>query len=133
MNTRQYKPEQLETLRQLRSTIQQYGMHIASKPFAIFTLRAAKRKHPLEFVCASPSDHPVFNQAAIVRLYRGKVRIQFFYANTWPRPITRALVKEFGKRVEFAEKSIWGHRELLGEKARTWKEYATPSEVQSFV
>ncbi|MBI4118093.1 MAG: hypothetical protein HY455_00945 [Parcubacteria group bacterium] len=129
-----YSPEQIETLRQLRASLLLLSGYMESKPFGTFGLRPSRRKHLLEFVFVQPHGNEVFNTAAVVRLYRGKVRIQFFYANTWPRIVTRALVKEFGERVQFAEKPIWGHRELLSSgPARTWKEYADPEQIKSFI
>jgi len=65
----EYSKEQVDVLRGLRKRFFELG-------FGIYNLKRHHRKHELEFAAARSQDET--SDSAIVRLYRGKVRIQFF-------------------------------------------------------
>ncbi len=89
-----YSAEQIETLRKLRKVLKE-------KKFDIFDLR--RSKHPLEFVAVDFRDAPF--SAAIIRLYRGRVKIKFFYSiSAWHRGIIYDLKNWFGEKILFDQK-----------------------------
>jgi len=65
----EYSKEQVAVLQELRKRFFELG-------FGIYNLKRHHRKHELEFTAARSQDETF--DSAIVRLFRGKVRIQFF-------------------------------------------------------
>ena len=65
----EYSKEQVETLLELRKRFFELG-------FSIYNIKRRHRKHELEFAAARSLSETF--DSAIVRLYRGRVRIQFF-------------------------------------------------------
>lgn len=92
----EYSERQIETLQILRKRFFEQG-------FVIYNLTRRHRKHKMEFAATRSQCHS-FN-SAIVRLYRGRVRIQFFeFANPLFNVTKKAIARGLESLVLFAPK-----------------------------
>ena len=97
-----YSEEQVRTLKELRKILFEHG-------FEIHNITRRYRKHELEFV-AVKKDGTTF-ESAVVRLWRGRVRVQFLeVVRVWSKELTNTILALYGKNkkdfvpVFFAEK-----------------------------
>lgn len=92
-----YHRRQIEDLEKLRRILGEKG-------FLIFDLK--RRKHPREFMAVQPTAFP--RSAALVGLYRGKVRVRFYYLKqAWGNDIVQDIISWFGNRVCFAKDPVY--------------------------
>ena len=93
----EYSKGQVEALAELRKRFFERG-------FTIFNLKKKHRKHEAEFVAVIIPENP--HSSAVVRLYRGKVRIRFFeVSHPLPNIIMNHLViKDIAPFVVFDSK-----------------------------
>ncbi|MBI1999262.1 MAG: hypothetical protein HYS74_01235 [Parcubacteria group bacterium] len=123
----QYSVHQIETLRELRAALAEQSPCLGGGSFAVFNLRTWRRKHPLEFVFASPDGGRA--TSAIARLYHGRVRVQFFHGIVWPGKSLSALKRRFGNGVLFATLPLNPTRKG---NFRLWEEYADADRQRTF-
>ena len=103
-----YSEEQVRTLKELRTILFEHG-------FEIHNIVRRYRKHELEFVAAK-KDGTTF-ESAIVRLWRGRVRVQFLEAvRVWSTGLTNTVLALNGKNRKglapiFFGKKIRNHHE----------------------
>ncbi|MBI2109091.1 MAG: hypothetical protein HYT93_02845 [Parcubacteria group bacterium] len=80
----QYSRGQINTLKELRKILFEHG-------FGIYNILKRYRKHSFEFIAVKTSG--TLFESAVIRLWRGKVRIQFLEMdNAWDKQLVNQVL-----------------------------------------
>lgn len=119
----EYSRDQIETLRDVRGIFAEAG-------FEIFDLK--RRKHVLEFAAVKRDTFGLAINASglVARLFRGRVRIQFFHSTSPIFILKRKLQERFGNVLYVTPKLF--NPTYCG-NYRTWNDVVALRQLQNFV